>query len=305
MSKQQDKIYKNPFNYNGSKERILPLIKQNLPQNYTMLVDLFGGSGTMCVNTEFPMYIYNEKNKYMCNLFRTIKECHINTILSHIEDNIEYYGLSKNNKQAFLNFRKDFNSKTYMFLDVEETWRRHISNIDLYTLICYSFNNMLGFNSSGKFSVPSGYKRSSFNKSLKNKLIDYNAVLRFKDIKIYSMDFREMYNQLCSTFVNDFDGVMLFCDPPYTVSNSSYTRTHGINWCIQDDIDLHNILQDFDKKGGRFMYTNQVQKGDIINQELLTFSKKYNTINTNCDFSNCNYQRTLKGNDKEVLIKNY
>ena len=65
----QDKIYKNPFNYNGSKERILPLIKQNLPQNCTMLVDMFGGSGTLCVNTDFAMYIYNEKNKYMCNLF--------------------------------------------------------------------------------------------------------------------------------------------------------------------------------------------------------------------------------------------
>ena len=301
----QDKIYKNPFNYNGSKERILPLIKQNLPQNCTMLVDMFGGSGTLCVNTDFAMYIYNEKNKYMCNLFRTIKECDIDFILNHIEDNIQYYGLSKNDKEAFLNFRKDFNNKTYTFLDVQEDWHRHVANIDLYTLICYSFNYILGFNSSGKFSVPSGYRRSSFNNSLKNKLVDYTNVLKYKDIKIYSLDFRDLYQQLCSMFVNDFSGIFMFVDPPYSISNSSYDRTYNMKWNIENDIDLHNILKDFNNKGGRFMYTNQVQKGNVINKELLTFSKVFNTLNTNCDFSNCNYQRSCKGNDKEILIKNY
>ena len=304
MSK-QDKIYKNPFNYNGSKERILPLIKENLPQNCTMLVDMFGGSGTLCVNTDFAMYIYNEKNKYMCNLFRTIKECDIDFILNHIEDNIQYYGLSKNDKEAFLNFRKDFNNKTYTFLDVQEDWHRNVANIDLYTLICYSFNYMLVFNKEGKYSVPSGYRRSSFNNSLKNKLVDYTNVLKYKDIKIYSLDFRDLYQQLCSMFVNDFNGIFMFVDPPYSITNDSYSRTYGMKWNTQDDVDLHNILQDFDKKGGRFMYINQTQKGDMINQELLTFSKRYNTINTNCDFSNCSYQRSVKGNDKEVLIKNY
>lgn len=301
----QDKIYKNPFNFHGSKERILPLIKQNLPQNCTMMVDMFGGSGTLCVNTDFAMYIYNEKNKYMYNLFNTIKNCEIDFILEHIEDNVNFYGLSKNNKQAFLNFRKDFNNKTCMFLDTKEDWYRNVANIDLYTLICYSFNYMLVFNKEGKYSVPSGYRRSSFNNSIKNKLIEYNKVLKYKDIQTYNYDFRELYQQLCSMFVNDFNGVCIFVDPPYSLTDDLYSRTSGMKWSLQDDADLHNVLKDIDKKGGRFIYTNQLQKGENINQELLTFSKRYNTINTNCDFSNCSYQRSVKGNDKEVLIKNY
>lgn len=300
----EDKIICNPFNFHGSKHRIMPLIKENLPKNCTILVDVFGGSGEICLNLDFKKKFYNDKNTYLFGLIETLKNLPLEYILIRIDSIIEHWQLSKTNKEAFIRFRENFNEKIYKNLwNINKALRQEAF---LYVLILcfFSFNHQIIFNKSGKFSVPAGTNRSSYNSSIKQKLIDYKTALDKSDLEMFAEDFRNLYEKIVKVNNDNLSGIFFFVDPIYKISNDVYSRTFGISWTEQDEIDLYNMLQDINLKGGKFILTNQLQKGDIMNHHLLNFSKNFFTINTMINFNNCSYQRKCK-TDKEIIVKNY
>ena len=294
-----------PLCFAGNKTRILPLIHQNLPEEYDLFIDVFGGSGVVGASQDKNL-IYNEKDKYIYNLNRTIKETDLDHILFQIEFLIETYNLSKDNKQGYLKFREDFNSLFCHCLHDRNLITRRQSNLALLTLVFYSFNHYITFNKEGKFTTPAGTHRSSYNKSIKNKLITFKDKLNSFEynLEMCNMDFRDLYEYVCTLYDYHLEGKLFFFDPPYLVSNDSYSRTYGNSWNEKDEEDLYKMCDLINKNGGKFILTNQLQKGDIINEKLLLFSKKYNTFDTNVSFKNCSYQHK-KLPDKELLIKNY
>lgn len=300
-------IIKNPFCYSGSKSRILPLIEQNLPQNCITMVDIFGGSGEVGLNLDFDNIFYSDKNTYIVNLIRTIKEMPLDYLLDNIIHIIDFWQLSKDNKKSFINFRSNFNEEVYQFLFHEDINLRWNANLCLLVLCFYSFNHQIIFNKEGKFSVPAGTHRSSYNKSIEQKLISYKERLdelgdRFE---IVNFDFRLMYDLICEKYSNNLENIFFFIDSPYLLSDSTYDRTYGMKWTIQDEIDLYNMCYDINKKSGKFMLTNLIKSKGITNGCLLNFSKDFKTINTGAEFSNCNHQRKNKKSDTEVMIINY
>lgn len=294
-----------PLCFTGNKTRILPLIHQNLPQGYIEFVDLFGGSGVVGLSQNRPV-LYNEKDKYIYNLIKTIKDCDLDYMLTFIDFLIENNNLSKDNKQTYLNFRKMFNDNIDQ-LDSERASMKESMYLRLLVLIFYSFNHYCTFNSSGKFNTPAGTHRSSYNKSIENKLITFKNRIDLFDykFKMYNLDFRTMYKFVCGKHNDNLEDVVFFIDSPYLLSDNQYCRTYGNTWIEQDEIDLYNICNDINNKGGKFILTNLVESKGNTNEHLLTFSKQYDTINTNCDFGGCNYQRSNKKSDKEILVKNY
>ena len=294
-----------PLCFTGNKTRILPLIQQNLPQGYVEFVDLFGGSGVVGLSQNRPV-LYNEKDKYIYNLIKTIKDCDLDYMLSFIDFLIENNNLSKDNKQAYLNFRKMFNNNIDQ-LESERASMKESMYLRLLVLIFYSFNHYCTFNSSGKFNTPAGTHRSSYNKSIENKLITFKNRIDLFDykFKMYNLDFRTMYKFVCGKYNDNLEDIVFFIDPPYLLSDNQYCRTYGNTWVEQDEIDLYNICNDINNKGGKFILTNLIESKGNVNEHLLTFSKQYDTINTNCDFGGCNYQRSNKKTDKEILVKNY
>lgn len=302
----EQKIIKNPFNYSGSKNRIMNLIFENLPKDFDYVYDIFGGSSEICMSIGVPC-LYNDVNLYIFNLIKTIRECDIDYILKNIEDLIEQYNLSKFNKNEFIQFRKDFNECAVSKLSSVNEFSRHIANFWLLTLIYFSFNHQMVFNKSGKFSVPSGYKRSSFNLSLRNKLIEYKSRLdEFgDDFEMVHLDFRELYKRILKWNDYNLSGKLFTLDSPYLISDDTYSRTSQYKWTEQDFDDLIEMCHNIDKHGGKFMLFDMLEKDGIINEGLLSFSKCYRTINTGVDFNNSSYQRKNKKNTKEIMVINY
>lgn len=300
-------IIKNPFNYHGSKNRIMPLIQELQPKDCSFLVDLFGGSGEVCLNLEFDKILYNEKNKYIYGLIRTIKEASLEYILQTIDDIIDFWQLSKTNKNAFLEFRSNFNEIVYKHLNHSNKNMRWEANLYLLTLCFYSFNNQIIFTKEGKFSVPAGTHKSSFNNSLRQKLIKYKKRIDELGDKLilWDYDFTTTFFALETDFKYKPSETLLFIDPPYLLSSSTYDRTYGMKWGTKQEELLYTILKDWDKNGGKFMVTNLLKSKGNTNDLLLTFSKKYDTINTNTYFNNCSYQRKNKKEDLEIIVKNY
>lgn len=286
---------KSPLNFVGGKYKLLSQILPLFPKNITTFVDLFGGGCNVGINIEnCDKIIYNDNNKYVVDILRAFKSNHIGYILKVIDSYISTYGLSKTNKEGYLSLRKDYNN---------------ISSEDsllLYTLICYSFNNQIRFNSKGEYNMPFGMNRSSFNPSLREKLIKFVEELHKKNIIILNMEFEDVlleynFNQ------NDF----IYIDPPYLNSSTSYNEDRGVKtgneieikgWSEEKEDDLLWYLDKLNEEGIRFALSNNLKYENPI---LDKWKDKYNIHYLNRDYSNCNYQKKDKSKDIEVLITNY
>lgn len=304
-----NKIIKNPFNYSGSKNRILPLIQENLPDGCNTIIEPFAGTFEVSLNTNFDYKIYNDKNYYLYSLICLMINKNTNNLLAWLKDTINRYNLSKDNKEAFYDFRNEFNRDWSIYLKSSGIYKE-TALVYLLALIYHSFNYYLTFDRDGRYINTSGYKRSSFNSSLENKLVEYCKALKKEWILLFNSDFKDFYNHFLQEFICDENSTIFsntcfwFVDPPYINSDDAYSRTNDLKWTKQDEQDLYDILYDIDKRGGKFMLTNTIECNGKFNDLLHEFSKNFNVINTECEFYNCSYQRKNK-KTKEIIVKNY
>lgn len=60
---------KSPINYIGNKYKLIGQIIPLFPDKINMFVDVFGGSGTVLINTRAEHYLYNDINPYVTSIF--------------------------------------------------------------------------------------------------------------------------------------------------------------------------------------------------------------------------------------------
>lgn len=170
-----DKYIKSPLNYTGGKYKLLDSILPLFPTNINIFIDLFGGGFNVGINTDAEVLIYNDSLYQITQLLSELYKRDINEILKEIDFYIKKFNLSKTNKEGYLELRKNYNEDP--------------SPIKLYTLICFSFNNQIRFNKKGEYNVSFGKDRSSFNPTLKHRLIRFTTELQKKEIIFYNKDF--------------------------------------------------------------------------------------------------------------------
>ena len=152
------KIIKSPLNYVGGKIKLLPQLLPLFPNDVNTFVDLFGGGANVSVNIEANRIIYNDIQPQIVDLFNNMKTMSGNEAVKYIDQKVEEYSLTKENKDGYIALRERYNKG-------ERTW--HI----FYTLVAYAFNNQIRFNSKGEYNMPFGKDRSSFNPTLRQKFI--------------------------------------------------------------------------------------------------------------------------------------
>lgn len=281
---------KSPLNYHGGKYKILNQIIPLFPSKINKFVDLFGGGFNVGINVHnCEEIIYNDTNNHVVEILRTFGYNTGEDIIGAIEELIESFKLSKTNKDGFLELRKWYNEMKSKF---EYT---NFGSIVLYTLICYSFNNQIRFNSKGEFNMPFGKNKSSFNPTLKSKFIKFIDELHKKNVEFFNMDFIELITT--SDFSKDD---FIYCDPPYFGSVATYNENDG--WSEENEKTLLDTLDLLNEKGIRFALSNNLK---YENPLLDKWKDKYNIHYLNSDYSNCNYQKKDKSKDCEVLITNY
>ena len=102
---------KSPINYIGNKYKLISQIIPLFPEKISTFVDVFGGSGTVLINTNAEHYIYNDVNPYVEGIFRGLIETDTQTIIDAIEKIIQEYSLSKTNKDGFEKLRDFYNKE--------------------------------------------------------------------------------------------------------------------------------------------------------------------------------------------------
>lgn len=279
---------KSPMNYIGNKYRIIGQIKKWFPKQIDTMVDLFCGGCDVSFNTDAKYHIANDINHHVIEIFMAFKELGCESTLLRIDSIINQWGLSKTDKDAYEAFRAYYNTTR--------------DPVDLYVLMCFSFNYQFRFNAKHEFNNPFGKNRSSFNDTMRSNLIQVFPSI--EKIEYQSKDFMEM--DLSGLREGDF----VYADPPYLLTCGSYNdgKRGFKGWSAKDDKDLFSLLDGLSERGIKFALSNVSEHKGMINSELIYWKKhnRYHMHNIDFNYNNCNYQALNKNNvTKEVLITNY
>lgn len=285
---QSNNYIKSPLNYIGGKYKLLPQILNIFPKDINTFVDVFGGGFNVGANIDCNKIIYNDNIPLLVDLMKTFYNYDSNFIINKIKQNIITYNLSKTNKDAYINFRKIFNCSIAK------------NPIDFYTLILFSFNYQIRFNSKMEYNNTFGQNRSDFNENIKNNLINFVTLLHKKNIDFYNKDFTELNLSLTN---NDF----VYCDPPYLITTGSYNdgKRGFKGWSEKEELELYKYLDNLNSKNIKFALSNVIKSNGKENTLLESWAKKYNIHELNYNYNNSNYHRKNSNDSIEVLITNY
>lgn len=276
---------KSPLNYTGGKFKLLPKIMPLFDEAETF-IDLFGGGGNVGINSNSEKIIINDREKVVIDFFKKIQKLSIEDVLESIKGYIENYDLSKVNQEGFLKIRKDYNASNEK------------DPLMFYTMLMYSFNYQIRFNSKGEYNMPFGKDRSSFNKNTEKNIRNFHNAILSKKIIFTNNDFRDIKVDKINS------DTMVYCDPPYLITTASYNENGG--WTEKEEIDLLNLLDELNDKNIKFALSNVLEHKNKKNTTLIEWSKKYNIHFLDMNYNNSNYQSTAnQGKTVEVLITNY
>jgi len=295
-----------PLNYTGGKSKLLPQIYPYFPKEINTFVDLFCGGANVGINIQANKILYNDNNEHLMGLYRIFSKYNYETIIENIEKIISKYGLSNStkngysyygcesssglgsfNKQPYLELRKSFNNKqtkddSFYYM--------------LFTLIIYSFNNQIRFNSKNEFNLPIG--KRDFNSNLKKKLKCFIEVLHSQKVSFSSKDFREIKLE------NFNEGDFIYCDPPYLITTASYNESKG--WLLADEQDLLEYLDEINRRRVKFALSNVTKHKGKTNDILIEWANKYHIHSLDYNYNNSSYHGKNKEKiTEEVLITNY
>lgn len=267
------KFVKSPLNYTGGKHKLLPKLTPLMPQDAGMtFVDLFGGGGNVVANApeNFSRLVYNELDSDVFSLVQMFASVPGSDIASHVDGRGSEFGLSRDNKEGYLAFRKLYNG----------TGEK--SPMDLFALVAHAFSNQIRFNRKGEFNLPFG--KRTFNDKMRANLMEFSDALQsrsFLSTNASFLDFDFSAYPANSTFI--------YCDPPYLGSVATYNE-HG-GWTEEDEKALLGLLDELHREGYKWMLSNNFEYDNPILKKWAASNEDYLVIDLEHDYRNCNYHK--------------
>lgn len=259
-----------PFNYTGSKYRLLPQILPLFPE-HDILMDMFCGGGSIAFNSSAKTIIANDVVTPLIDFYNFLKENSWENIIKEIKNRSK--GFNKNNQDSYVNLRERYN------LDK--------NCVDFFLLLCSCTNNMMRFNRKLEFNQTWG--KRSYNSNTEEKLYGYWKKLQKQKI----------------IFTNfSFDSVLIhkdafvYLDPPYSITSAGY----NLSWDAKKEQKLYDLLDKLHSSGHLFAMSN-VSKHNGKTNPNIDRMKKYDIIELTFDYSKVSRIDTSK--TQEVLVKNY
>jgi len=279
---------KSPMNYIGNKYRIINQIEPLFPVECYRMVDLFCGGCDVTINAEAQEKYANDINYHVIDIFEEMQKRGLDYVLGYIDATIDHWRLSKTNEDGYKRLREFYN--------------KYHNPLDLYVLMCFSFNYQFRFNNAQEYNNPFGRNRSSFNDRMRNNLIKMIP-------RLHGVNFSEKKFQ-------DFDysilqgGDFLYADPPYLITTGSYNdgKRGFTGWGEKEERDLYDILDMLNKRGVRFALSNVSEHKGKKNDILIEWQEAqgYNLHNIDFNYKNSNYHgKNTNKPTNEILVTNY
>lgn len=286
-----------PIFYMGNKKK---LIKKNLidlfPNNIDKMIDLFGGSAIVSMNTKANQYFINDTDEHLIELYNLFKNNKAEDIINHINMRIDEYGLARERTK-----RNEFKDKDKIeqykkaYMSFRDYYNKNKNTLDFYTLMFYSFSQQFRFNSKGDFNMPCG--NDCFSKTNEEYIKNGCNFFSGDNVFLFSNDFRSL------KIDNLTDKDFVYLDPPYLNTTATYNENEG--WTIKDEEDLYNLCENLNNKNIKFGLSNVFANKGVENTKIIEWCDKNNwNVYT---FDKFSYMACGKGNSnaKEVFITNY
>jgi DNA adenine methylase Dam len=265
-----------PFNFTGSKYRLLEQILPEFDYTKKYFCDIFAGGGSVYTNIvdKYEKILINDIIEDLIGIHKGLIESDI------IVEKTKSLCVSKENQDAYLKLRRNYNNNK--------------SPEGLYALMLCCTNNMMRFNKSFEFNQSFG--KRTFSDSTQKKIDEFtNHIRPYKDKIIFiSKHFNEIKINKPS---------MVYLDPPYMETEAGYNSYFNID----DNVKLYNYCKELDKNGSSFMLSGVLGehkngKRSKLIDDLISDGYNYKVLNF--DYEKVARNKNSK-NSKEVIIKNY
>lgn len=273
--------YESPLNYIGSKAKMIPEIKERLPNKFNTFIDAFGGGFNVGININAHRIVYNDINHFVLSLVESFKLNDTYQYILYSKRVIKKFGLQPANSESYIKVRDFYNS-----LPPEKK-----SPKLLYTVILYGFNQQIRFNANHEFNNPVGMRW--FNDKVLEKMISFSRAIKEKNVAFECKDYADLYYEADkNTFV--------YLDPPYMLTTGSYNDGkrgfHG--WNAETERKLFLFVDKLNSEGKAFMISYVMEHNGKFNLALDSWLR-------NNQFKVTILDPVLGSNRKEILITNY
>lgn len=259
--------------YTGNKEKLLPRVSKYFPKHYNRFVDAFCGGLSVSLYVEGDV-LANDYDHRLIDAYKAIDACPdpVSTIKRIIAEN----GLSRDDKDAYMTFRKKYNENP--------------DPLSLFVLIQHSFSNINRHNRKGEFNANFG--RRTFNE---------NAVERVLNFKEENKDGRINFTSGRYDEIEILPGDFVYLDPPYLITSAEYNKF----WSDEEEIKFYRWVESIMARGVQFGISNVTHHKGNVNDHLLDFIKRNDL---NCVLLNKTYCLDRSGgkssDTQEVYVTN-
>lgn len=218
-----------PIKSQGIKTKLVPWIRDVLPEGNGKWIEPFLGTGVVAFNMGYKKSVLNDTNPHIIRLYKQIqnKEITPQIVRAYLEEEGELLRNAGDNGYDHFRFIKDrFNDNP--------------NSLDFIFLSRAGFNGMMRFNRKGEWNIPFCKKPERFSKSYITKIVNQVAKVSFAikpEWEFLNLSFSEVIPHAQK-------GDMIYCDPPYFGRYVDYYN----GWTEEDEELLFNQLKETEAK---------------------------------------------------------
>jgi adenine-specific DNA-methyltransferase len=277
-----------PFNYTGSKFKLLNQLLPLFDSTKTNFVDVFAGGGSIYTN------VVDKYEKILVNdIISDLIGIHENLISGDkiIEETKSLCKTLKTCQDDFLRLRKDYNSNP--------------SPDKLWALMLSCNSNLIRFNQKGEFNQTWGRRSYNSNTDLKVKAFKEHIRKYVDKIEFSSKNFNEIVVS---------ENTFYYIDPPYgyvknedgSIGNKQISEAGYNNFYYKsDDFNLYDFCHRINKIGSTFVISGVLEHGgkkSWLLEKLITDGFLHSELKFN--YEKINKSGSNKGT-REIIIKNF
>lgn len=219
MSGNKEKII--AFNYFGGKFTWLDHLYSEFPDNFTHLIDLFGGSFVVSLNYKGNVIkTANELNNDITNFFEVLR--------NQTEDLVTLLSLTPVSKSEYDNCWEPSADK------LEQARRFYVRVRQSFFGLGAQRRNKGWHMAKTKVNAKGGETLSKWNNSI-DKLYEVALIIR-ENFQITPFDYATCIDK------TDFQGAFFYCDPPYTKRSRASFNDYKYEFTDEDHIQLSEKL---------------------------------------------------------------
>ncbi|MGF1533598.1 MAG: DNA adenine methylase [Bernardetiaceae bacterium] len=219
------KVITPPIKSQGIKTKLVPWIKEILPNKAGTWIEPFLGTGVVAFNVGYHQAILNDTNPHIIQLYKEIQEGKITpqTVKNYLEREGEALKKAANNGYDHFRFIKNrFNESP--------------NSLDFIFLSRAGFNGMMRFNKKGHWNIPFCKKPERFAQAYITKITNQVAKVAHI-IRPEWMFYNEQFSEIIPLAKKDD---IIYCDPPYYGRYVDYYN----GWTKEDEELLFHQLKE-------------------------------------------------------------